>query len=217
LINEFNNPHSPYHIPPGTQGPEAPDDPPPPIAAHSRAKLAGMGYDPTSFWEQPIVWGDHDAFQHVNNVRYVRFFESGRMQWISAVANELGGPEVAGKMLNAKGVSFILKSIEVKFRRPVTFPDTLLIAHKPLPWLEQLAEVGTERAGPPLARTQFILDAAAHSYAQDAVVATSSSVVTWYDYDTLRKCDPGDKLWAPVLARMELAQHAARRGGRGSR
>ena len=65
LLDKFKDPHSPYHIPPGTQGPESPDDPPPPIAAHSRARLVGMGYDPTSFWEQPIVWGDHDAFQRV--------------------------------------------------------------------------------------------------------------------------------------------------------
>jgi hypothetical protein len=25
--------------------------------------LIDLGYDPTSFWEQPIVWGFHDAFQ----------------------------------------------------------------------------------------------------------------------------------------------------------
>ena len=25
----------------------------------------GRGFDPSSFWEQPIVWGDHDAFQCV--------------------------------------------------------------------------------------------------------------------------------------------------------
>ena len=28
-----------------------------------RAKLIELGYDPDSFWEQPVVWGDHDAFQ----------------------------------------------------------------------------------------------------------------------------------------------------------
>ena len=59
--------------------------------------------------------------------RAVRFFESGRMQWISAIGNALGGPDKAQKMLSAQGVSFILKSIDVKFRRPVRFPDTVRV------------------------------------------------------------------------------------------
>lgn len=41
------------------------------------------------------------------------------------MGNELGGPEKARAMLKAQGVSLILKSIEVKFRRPVTYPDTV--------------------------------------------------------------------------------------------
>ena len=108
-------------------GPETPDDPAPDITTHARAKLVGMGFEPRSFWEQHIVWGDHDAFQHVNNCHYVRFFESGRMKWITALGEDIGGPEAARKILTGKGVGFILKSIEVKFRRPVTFPDTVCL------------------------------------------------------------------------------------------
>lgn len=57
------------------------------------------------------------------------------MVWINAVGNTLGGPEKANDMLSAKGVSFILKSIEVKFRRPVRFPDTVcsLISNTVIP------------------------------------------------------------------------------------
>ena len=29
----------------------------------ARAQISELGYDPNSFWEQKIVWGDHDAFQ----------------------------------------------------------------------------------------------------------------------------------------------------------
>ncbi|KAI0058935.1 hypothetical protein BV25DRAFT_1908912 [Artomyces pyxidatus] len=207
LQDAFRNPSSPYHIPPGTQGPASPDElesppDPPSVADHARLKLAQKGYDPTSFWEQPIVWGDHDAFQHVNNVRYVRFFESGRMKWIAAVGHELGGPERAQRLLSAKGISFILKSIDVKFRRPVRFPDTLLIAHKPAPYPSSSAEPPSASGPPPLPRTQFYLHATAYSYAQQAIVADSTSIITWYDYDKLAKCDPGDENWAPLLARM---------------
>jgi hypothetical protein len=30
-----------------------------------RAYFVDRGFDSASFWEQPIVWGDHDAFQYV--------------------------------------------------------------------------------------------------------------------------------------------------------
>jgi hypothetical protein len=26
-------------------------------------KLTAAGFDPASFWEQKIAWGDHDSFQ----------------------------------------------------------------------------------------------------------------------------------------------------------
>ncbi|KAI0050981.1 hypothetical protein FA95DRAFT_1555024 [Auriscalpium vulgare] len=205
----FRDPTSPYHIPPGSQGPASPDDEPeavgPTVAEIAREKLTEKGYDPTSFWEQHIVWGDHDAFQHVNNVRYVRFIESGRMQWITAVGRDLGGEQRAQDMINAKGISFILKSIDVKFRRPVRFPDTLLIGHKPTLHHSSSHATSTHATSshPPLARTQFYLHATAYSYAQQAIVADSTSVITWYDYDKLTKCDPGDENWAPVLARVK--------------
>ena len=49
------------------------------------------------------------------------------MQWVIAVGNLLGGKERAQAMLAGQGVSIILKSINVNFRRPVTFPDTVRV------------------------------------------------------------------------------------------
>jgi hypothetical protein len=65
LAAQFRDPASPFFLPPGTAGPASPDDPPPSLAEHARARLAGMGYEAASLWEQPIAWGDHDAFQCV--------------------------------------------------------------------------------------------------------------------------------------------------------
>jgi hypothetical protein len=72
LQAKFRDPSSPYHIPPGTKGPEAPDSPShtygfnhtaisPSAKAHEH--LINQGFDPLSFWEQRIAWGDHDSFQ----------------------------------------------------------------------------------------------------------------------------------------------------------
>ena len=44
-------------------------------------------------------------------------------------------------------------------------------------------------------RTQFTLATVAYSYAQQTIVADSEGVIVWYDYDTLKKCDPGDEAW----------------------
>ena len=42
-----------------------------------------------------------------------------------SLGDEIGGPEKAEAMMRGRGVSLILKSIQVRFRRPVTFPDTV--------------------------------------------------------------------------------------------
>lgn len=63
--------------------------------------------------------------RHVNNVHYVRFFESGRLKWLTSFAHALGGPSKARDMISARGVGLILKWIDVRYRRPVRFPDTV--------------------------------------------------------------------------------------------
>ncbi|KAI0766151.1 Thioesterase/thiol ester dehydrase-isomerase [Trametes elegans] len=208
LRDRFKDPTSPFHLPPGTQGPESPDPLPEELspADEGRAKLIELGFDPDSFWEQPVVWGDHDSFQHVNNVRYLRFLESGRIHWMRALGQELGGPERADAMIKGKGVSLILKSISLDYKRPVVYPDTLLVAHQPHPGpLHTSSKVNspTVTTGRQ-ARTHFHVKGAIWSYAQRRIVTESDSVVVWYDYDKLTKCDPGEAARAVVQRRMDL-------------
>ncbi|KAJ3511717.1 hypothetical protein NLJ89_g3935 [Agrocybe chaxingu] len=163
------------------------------IEALGEAKeaLLRKGLDPQSFWEQRIVWGDQDPFQHVNNVRYIRFFESARIKWMLSLGEELGGPSRAAAMIKAQGVSLILKTIEVQFKRPVTFPDTLLIGYRPVPLASDHTDVATFHAA-----------ASAYSLSQKAFVAHTKEALVWYDYDTLKKCHPGERalevLWGRV-------------------
>ena len=42
-----------------------------------------------------------------------------------ALGNAMGGPEKAQAMSKGQGVSLILKSLSIKFKRPVTYPDTV--------------------------------------------------------------------------------------------
>ena len=59
----------------------------------------------------------------------VRFFESSRIRWITSIGEELGGQAQADAFLRARGISFILKSIKVNFRKPVQYPDTVSLVH----------------------------------------------------------------------------------------
>lgn len=71
----FRDPNSPFYIPPGTTGPASPDEIPGSSTLttlnnasdkleNSYQKLLKNGFDPTSFWEQRIAWGDQDSFQY---------------------------------------------------------------------------------------------------------------------------------------------------------
>lgn len=101
-------------------------------------------------------------------------------------------------MLKAQGISVILKSLEVKFKRPVTFPDTV---KKPIPYIYQQYLRFTQlliahKAYYPEQtirnniRTEFNLHAKAFSYTQGSVVAECDCTLVWYDYDALKKCEP---------------------------
>jgi len=43
----------------------------------------------------------------------------------------------------------------------------------------------------------------AYSLAQEAFVAHSREEVVWYDYDRLKKCDPGDRVREVVYGRIK--------------
>ncbi|MCZ8342289.1 MAG: acyl-CoA thioesterase [Leptospira sp.] len=69
---------------------------------------------------QNVVWGEMDAFGHVNNVTYVRYFESARADyftketlWDSPVKPLKSGP--------------VLTHLDMDYRKQVVFPATLEI------------------------------------------------------------------------------------------
>ena len=66
--------------------------------------------------ERPVRWGDMDAFQHVNNTVYFRWFECARIAYFQRVGFDGG-----------ESVGPILAHTECRFRRPVAFPDTVVI------------------------------------------------------------------------------------------
>jgi acyl-CoA thioester hydrolase len=67
----------------------------------------------------PLLWGDHDAFGHVNNLVYLRWCETARVEYLLRIG--------LWPSLPPQGVGPILASISCDYKRPLTFPDTVQV------------------------------------------------------------------------------------------
>lgn len=76
----------------------------------------------TTTIELPVRWGDMDAFDHVNNTIYFRYFESVRIEYFMQV--KWGWD----KNKNKSHIGPILAHTSCQFIQPVRHPDNLTIA-----------------------------------------------------------------------------------------
>ena len=124
---------------------------------------------------RPLDWGEMDAMQHVNNVAYFRWFESGRAALFHRMGLLIDG---------AVGVGVILKSVGCTYRAPLTYPDDVVVGVK-------VKDVGVDR---------FTIAHAVWSASQQVVAAEGDGVVVAYDYDAKQKV-PIPDAWRAELAR----------------
>jgi YbgC/YbaW family acyl-CoA thioester hydrolase len=68
----------------------------------------------------PVAWGEMDAFQHVNNVVYVRWLETARMVYFERIG--------LVDRVRDEGVGPILARTAIDYRRPVKYPDTVHVS-----------------------------------------------------------------------------------------
>ncbi|HIQ11614.1 MAG TPA: acyl-CoA thioesterase, partial [Caldilineales bacterium] len=64
-----------------------------------------------------VAWGDMDAFQHVNNAVYLRYFESARIRYFEQTP--------MFDIMKAEGVGPIVHSHRIRYRFPLTYPDRI--------------------------------------------------------------------------------------------
>ena len=70
-------------------------------------------------YETDVAWGDMDAFQHVNNAVYLRYFESARIRYFEQTP--------MFDIMQAEGVGPIVHSHRIRYRFALTYPDRILI------------------------------------------------------------------------------------------
>jgi acyl-CoA thioester hydrolase len=107
---------------------------------------------------QQVVWGEMDSYQHVNNVVYFRYFENARLAYVEA----LRWPEFE----EVTGIGPILAATQARFKRALTYPDTIAIGTR----LHSLLE------------DRFLIEHLIISERQGAVVTEGQGTVVSYNY-----------------------------------
>jgi len=120
----------------------------------------------------PVAWGDMDAFQHVNNTAYLRWFETARIEWLTKVG-----------FAEAGGAGPILARTEIDYRLPVVWPDTVEVT------------IGVASVGSSSVRLGYRITSEKHG---DGVVATGATVVVLFNYATKMSVPLDDELRARI-------------------
>ena len=129
--------------------------------------------------ERPITWGAMDAYQHVNNTVYFRYFEDVRIAYFEAADLLPRTDETT--------VGPILAETWCRFKAPLTYPDTVRIGAR-------ISEIGSDR---------FTMEYVVASRRLDRVAAAGGGVVVSYDYQAGTKV-PLPAAWRQALARPKL-------------
>jgi acyl-CoA thioester hydrolase len=133
--------------------------------------LAGFA----SVTEVTVLWGDEDGFGHVNNVAYLRWCETARVEYLRRIGLF---PE-----LPPRGIGPILASLTCHYRRPLGYPDTVM--------------VGTRVAA--IGNSSFQMEHRMVSRATGEVAAEADSAMVAVDYTT------GKPVRVPAAVRRAIA------------
>lgn len=121
-----------------------------------------------------VAWGEMDALQHVNNVVYFRYFETARIDFFNQI-NLL-------EDLQKTGVGPVISENNARYKRPVTFPDTVLVG-------VTISDIKADR---------FMMHYNVFSQAQNALTTIGSSQVVMFNFKTGKKANLSEPLLAAL-------------------
>ncbi len=130
---------------------------------------------------QNIIWGDMDAYGHVNNTVYLRYFEDVRMAYFDAI-----GVSEHKQQLN---VGPIMANVNCNFRLPLRYPDKIQIATR----------------GVLLSAKKLNMEFVVYSEGSDWVVADGEGLVLFYDYSLGKSC----AIPEPIVSAMDRLEGRA--------
>lgn len=130
-------------------------------------------------FQQTVAWGDMDAFGHVNNVMYYRYFESARIEYLEQF-----------NIFNYEVITVISKS-DCRYLSPVFYPDQLVVATR----VEEIRNSAM--------RMRYTL----FSQSQNKVVADGEAVIVVLDAKTNGKVAIPDAFKQKVIDFEKQAGH----------
>lgn len=131
--------------------------------------------------ELDVAWGEMDAYDHVNNVVYFRYFENARIAYLDRVG------WMASKVQS--GLGPIIASTSARYRKPVSYPDHLFVGVR-------ATDVQADR---------LLFEYRLVSAKWNAVAAEGQALVVSYDYKA------GAKVPIPDLIRRAIEELEARK------
>ncbi|MBZ2192345.1 acyl-CoA thioesterase [Pseudoalteromonas arctica] len=123
-----------------------------------------------------VAWADMDALQHVNNVVYLRYFEIARIDFLNKIN--------LFDTISSNGVGPVISENNIRYKRPVTFPDTLTVG-------VTISDIKTDR---------FVMNYTVFSHAQNAITTTGTSKVVMFDFETGQKAPIAEPLLSALVS-----------------
>lgn len=117
---------------------------------------------------QDVIWGDMDAFGHINNTVYLRYFEDARIAYFDRIG--------VHEYKEHSQIGPILAKTLCNFRLPLDYPDRV--------------HIGT-RSSIKSAKT-INMEFAVFSEKHGAIVADGDGLIVYYDYANGCSCEIPD-------------------------
>ena len=134
-----------------------------------------MGDSKSVITKIPVLWGDMDGFGHVNNIIYLKWCETSRIELFRSIWNyKIGNME---EVLERGGIGPILANFNMDYKYPVKYPDEIKIE-------TYLTHIGNSSMG--IGHELF-------SQNNDKLVAKANSVVVMINYISNDKVIIDDK------------------------
>jgi len=108
--------------------------------------------------EIPVAWGEMDSFQHVNNIVYLRYFESARIAYFERLR--------LMEFMHLTGIGPILGSVQCKYKIPLTYPDTVSVGTR-------ISKVEEDR---------FVMEYFVVSHKHQKIAAEGEGVIVSFNY-----------------------------------
>ena len=115
------------------------------------------------FIDQNLAWGEMDAFNHINNAVYFRYFENVRLEYFQKIN--------LFSIMQQTGIGPVLASTQCRFRIPLEYPDKITIGTK-------VSEMGDD---------YFVMKYGIYSHKINKVVAEGEGKIVSFSFQEKKK------------------------------